>query len=249
MDVPLPLDVPLPMDVPVPAPATHAEAEFTPSVLLDELESTARAKQARMERLRQQLLRLGEASRQAAAAQAQCPPGPPPANVDPSHAPGEAPTPPADGQTDVAASDAGAAAHDGHAFAPGDELAPVAVSTEAVPGTQIDRLALGDSLFATGQSDLALQAYSSIELKRLPAVDRYWIEYQIANCHRRLGNRAEAEQRYRRLAGLVDGGWCAAHARWWLDAMSTRTSLERDLEQVRMSLRTIEEQLNAKPAP
>jgi hypothetical protein len=166
--------------------------------------------------------------------------------VPPDEGAVHSPDAPGDEHHAPAATDPAAAPDGEHGATTTGELP--AQSAEAVTGTRINRLALADSLFATGQSDLALQAYSSIELSKLAAVDRYWIEYQIANCHRRLGDRTEAEQRYRKLAGLVDGGWCAAHARWWLDALATRTTLERDLGQIRLSLQTIEEQLNAQPA-
>lgn len=268
----------------LPGAQSPAEAELTPSVLLDDLEAAARAKQARLERLRRQLLQLGEDSRRAASTAASpVVPAPPPepaahppedagaastadptrqdldahlappqpshgSDADPSgHAPASMPPDASDaaefGEDDVP--DA-AIAHDP---ADGGDNEQLPQTTEAVVGTRINRLALADSLFATGQAELALQAYGSIQLTKLSAVDRYWIEYQIANCHRRLGNTAEAEQRYRALAGLVDGGWCATHARWWLDAISTRTKLQQELTQIRQTLHSVEEQLNAGPTP
>ena len=267
-------DAPVPMEPNGPAAGSPQGDGITPSVLLDDLDSTARAKQARMERLRRQLLQLGEASRRAAEARATptvpepTEPDPPvvapdvvnPSFVDDAHAV----PPPADidphssepatdehAHPDHAGSEASPHGdeHGAHGHATTEVHTPSeSENTEALTGARINRLALADSLFATGQSDLALQAYSNIELIKLPAAERYWIEYQIANCHRRLGNKPEAEQRYRRLAGLVDGGWCATHAKWWLDALATKAQLERDLGQIKLTLHAIEEQLDAKPA-
>jgi len=245
-----------------PAVAEQAAAagtgDMTPAVLLDDLETGSREKQARLVRLRTQLQRLSEESRRIREQPPipQAPPTPgleeppqPAADADleplmPELAPSDphvVPEPPGD----VHAPPAG----DGHGHGtapPAPE--PTSGTSETVVGTSINRLALGDSLFGTGQTELALQAYSSIELNKLTASDRYWIEYQIANCHRRLGNIPEAQTRYRKLAGLVDAGWCAGHAKWWLDALNTRASLQRDLVAVKNSLKSMEEQLNAKPS-
>jgi len=251
-----------------PAAAAAPESELTPAALLDDLDSTAKAKQARLERLRQQMQQLREESRRVKPKTAPVPL--PPAAAPAPHAATDIPTAkPADleSQTphsDAAASDLTAPAHQ-HA-SPGDVPVPhppdgdsrsghahpvdhphAKNSGEVVVGASINRLAFADSLFATGRTDLALQAYSAIELVKLPVIDRYWIEYQVANCHRRMGNMPEAEQRYRHLAGLVDAGWCAAHARWWLDALSSRAVMQRDLSQVRETMKSIEEQLNAAP--
>jgi hypothetical protein len=221
-------------------------------VLLDDLESTAREKQALMERLRQQLLKLAEHTRKPAHPPADRPapstadphavPSPPedhgpeaPPGPDAGHSP---PEPAPHGQPAR-----GEAANAGEALDSTTHDEPPAPVSADLPGTRINRLALADSLFGSGQIELALQAYNSIELTRLAAADRYWIEYQIANCHRRLGDSPESERRYRRLAGAVDGGWCAAHARWWLDAISTRTALQRDLQTIQKTLQTINEQL------
>jgi hypothetical protein len=245
-------------------PEQAAEAtgvELTPALLLDDLESGAREKQARLVRLRMQLQRLTEESRrireqsippEAAPGPEKNDPPPPAAESDleplmPEFVPSEphlVPEPPEDEHAHPA--EPAGDAH-GEATAP---PAPEATShtTETVAGASINRLALGDSLFGTGQTELALQAYSSIELIRLPSTDRYWIEYQIANCHRRLGNIPEAQQRYRKLAGLVDAGWCAGHARWWLDALNTRAELQKNLETVKNSLKSMEEQLNVQPS-
>ncbi|MBL8851694.1 MAG: hypothetical protein JNG89_18580 [Planctomycetaceae bacterium] len=262
-------DAPLPME-PTTPPASTQSDELTPSVLLDDIDATARAKQVRMERLRRQLQQLGEASRRVAPAHE--PPTVPETLESDAQLPEEHPTPEAHEVADPPVAGDGLAVpppadidapplesgtdehahpeeHGTEASPPANPHAPhAAAEAEVLPGAQIDRLALADSLFATGQSDLALQAYDSIELMKLAAADRYWIEYQIANCHRRLGNKPEAEQRYRRIAGLIDGGWCATHARWWLDALAKKADLERDLEQIKLTLQATEEQLNAKSA-
>jgi hypothetical protein len=235
---------------PAPLPGV-TNGEMTPSVLLDDLESGSREKQARMARLRLQLQRIAEQNRRAReqtpapAPSNEIPPAPgPEADLEPlmpelaPSDPHAVPEPP----VEVPAHPADPAGHaQEHATVPPR-------TTETLVGVSINRLALGDSLFGTGQTELALQAYDSVEVTKVSAGDRYWIEYQIANCHRRLGNIPEAQKRYRKLAGLVDAGWCAGHARWWLDALDTRAELQKSLATVKTSLKSMEEQLNAKPA-
>lgn len=128
-----------------------------------------------------------------------------------------------------------------------DPAAPDAFPDGIVDGP-VDRLALADSLYAGGQIDLALQTYGQVDGEQLTAEDRLWIDFQIASCHRRLGNDPEAEQRYRRLAGTQDGGVYASQSRWWLDAMTARRALESDLQRVTESLKSLEQQSHATAA-
>jgi hypothetical protein len=233
-----------------------ANGDMTPSVLLDDLETGAREKQARLLKMRLQLQRLAEESRRAreraTPPEVADPVVPPPPAADlepllPDLAPSDpflVPDPPVE-EPPLPAEPPGD--EHGHTASPPENHA-ASQPTETVVGASINRLALGDSLFGTGQTELALQAYDNIELTKVATADRYWIEYQIANCHRRLGNIPEAQKRYRKLAGLVDAGWCAGHSRWWLDALATRGELQKNLETVKTSLKSIEEQLNAKPA-
>ncbi|MFO1093774.1 MAG: hypothetical protein U0992_10755 [Planctomycetaceae bacterium] len=236
-----------------------AGTELTPSMLLDELQQTAKAKQARLTQLRQQMQRLREESRRAKsepdssavpppADHEAAPPEPVESTPPAPHAePGNLLPPGAEallgGEHDLTTATEPIAPH--AVQAPSEHGVEGEHASEIVVGTSINRLSLGDSLFATGQTELALQAYDAIDAVKLPTTERYWVQYQLANCHRRLGNIPEAEQRYRRLAELVDGGWCAAHARWWLDALETRTEMQRDLNAIRETLKTVEEQLNA----
>lgn len=214
----------------------HAGSDApSPAVLLDELESASRARAERMEQLRRQLLRLREHGRHHEPPPAE-PAGPIPATV-PQSLPIPAPA-------DHAVSTRQDQLRQPSAATPAAPPTAHAATAETLTGTAIDRIALGDSLFVTGETALALQAYSGVEPAGLSAADRYWIEYQLANCHRKLGNTAEAEKRYRQLAGLIDAGWCARQSRWWLDALAARSALQRDLDQIGQTLNTLKAQLD-----
>ena len=107
---------------------------------------------------------------------------------------------------------------------------------------------MADNLFATGDASLALPIYEQIDTTGMATADSYWIEYQIASCHRRLRNDSEAEKRYRRLAGLSDGGWYSIQAKWWLDTLSARQALEADLQQITGTVQMLEQEIHAQPA-
>jgi hypothetical protein len=127
--------------------------------------------------------------------------------------------------------------------------APHDLFPEGIVDGPVDRLALADSLFASGQIDLALQTYQQVDPTALTGEDRLWIEFQLASCHRRLQDYPEAERRYRQIAGHQNGGLFATQSRWWLDAMTSRRTLEADLKRVAQSLQTLEQQRHAANSP
>jgi tetratricopeptide (TPR) repeat protein len=91
----------------------------------------------------------------------------------------------------------------------------------------VDRLGLADSLFAAGESALALETYQALDLAGLSPEDLQWIAFQQASCLRRLGRMDEATQAYRRLASEPAGGWLVELSRWWLDSLAEATQLRR----------------------
>jgi TolA-binding protein len=94
----------------------------------------------------------------------------------------------------------------------------------------IEPLALADNLFGADDVAAALKIYQGLTPAKFGAGDRQWIRYQIASCHRRLGDVGTAEQEYRELAGTKPDDRIAAFARWWLDAIQKRKRLEGGLK-------------------
>jgi hypothetical protein len=123
--------------------------------------------------------------------------------------------------------------HDGHRDP--TEKIPARTTTASSRGAVIDSLSLADSLFGADEIAQALQVYQTLSPEKLPAADRTWVRYQIASCHRRLGNVGASEQGYRELAGSSDER-IAAQARWWLDALDKRKRLENSLKGVNEAL-------------
>lgn len=116
---------------------------------------------------------------------------------------------------------------------------PATVTTQPV-----DRLGLANNLFGTGDYELAFETYGKIKPAELQPRDKVWVEYQIACCHRKLGNIAEAEKQYRIVAAQPQANFLSQSARWWLDALKNRKQLKAGLQQLHQTLESIEKQLN-----
>lgn len=188
---------------PVPSSTTSAKA------------AAIREKMARLK----QLLKAKEMARQAASAVV-------PSEANPAETatqtdevttqPDETATPTV--ETTEKPEDPGPAPSPAPVTAPSDE--PQVVTTAPV-----NRLKLADNLFGAGRNDLALQAYSSIDLAPLNEVDQAWVQFQIASCHRRMGKKSEAEKHYRIVASYKHGGNVVDAARWWLDRLHAKKEL------------------------
>ena len=103
-------------------------------------------------------------------------------------------------------------------------------AAQALVQGPVDRVGLADNLYALEELQIALEMYKQVELKELPAAERYWVTYQTASCLRRLKQIPEAQETYRRLAGRNDAGWLAKMSTWWLHRMDARKELELSLK-------------------
>jgi hypothetical protein len=99
---------------------------------------------------------------------------------------------------------------------------------KGLPVSSIDRMSVADNLFAAGETLLAADIYRQITLSELPREEVSWIEFQIANCDRRLGKIDEARKRYRRLVGASALDWVQDVAKWWLDALDEEDALKKE---------------------
>jgi len=113
----------------------------------------------------------------------------------------------------------------------GKELVAVPITDEPV-----DRLGLADSLFATGEFQLALEIYTGLSATNRPSDQKVWAEHQTAACHRQLGNDVEAETHYRRIAGNDHAGFLAENARWWLTVMGQRRDAQGKYDRIKSTV-------------
>ena len=93
----------------------------------------------------------------------------------------------------------------------------------------IDRLGLANNLFVVGEYPLALEMYQQAAGATLTPNQDFWVEYQTANCLRRLGNPADASNRYRNLANHPEAGWLSQQANWWVETLEKIRILEKTL--------------------
>lgn len=116
---------------------------------------------------------------------------------------------------------------------PKSSLEPSANATlleNVVVDGPIDRLGLANNLFAVGEYPLALEMYQQTTGLKLSLQQQFWVEYQLANCLRRLGNPAEASNRYRKLASQPEAGWLGQQAHWWVETLESIRILEKALK-------------------
>ena len=120
---------------------------------------------------------------------------------------------------------------------PVTEINSSSISALSIPveilRSPIDHISLADNLYAAKSYGLALEAYQAAAKASISPPDRRWANFQTANCYRLLGQPAEAERQYRRLAGDRDGGQFSELSRWWLQSMDQKSQLSAQLEQLR----------------
>ena len=99
--------------------------------------------------------------------------------------------------------------------------APGVILNPPLTEAPIDRMALADQLFASGDYSTALDVYREINVEQLEVAEGIWIQHQIASCFRRLGNSVEADKYYRDIAGNKTDEVLAQNAMWWLKTMQS----------------------------
>jgi hypothetical protein len=103
---------------------------------------------------------------------------------------------------------------------------------KGLPASSTDRVSIADNLFAAGEIVTAAQIYREIQLKELSRSESGWVRFQIANCHRRLGQTEDARKIYRRLVAEPALGWLQDMSKWWLDALDQRDALLKDQQRI-----------------
>ncbi len=115
------------------------------------------------------------------------------------------------------------------------QLAP-----ELVTDAAVDRRALADSLFGSGQIELALKLYLELNAAETDAEEQIWVRYQIGCCYRRLHDYAHANEFYRQVVGENGDSPYPKLARWWLDVIDRKVKYLDQLQQVKSFLQTSE---------
>jgi hypothetical protein len=122
---------------------------------------------------------------------------------------------------------------------PLDPLLALPRESEAPWGSVIDPSAVAQNYFRVGDWEAALEAYRKLPTRGLLAEERAPLVYMIATCYRRLGKRDDAAKLYREAAGIKDDQFVADCARWELETLAWRKSLEAQLAQLRERCKTL----------
>lgn len=122
--------------------------------------------------------------------------------------------------------------------------APKYVGETVVPSA-VDPLELANSLFQTGNYDLALKTYLAVADKVDKPQDAIWTDYFVASCHRILGDLPAAEKGYRALVESRRPTRPVEAARWWLDNVERRKSIAATLNDLDASLKAVSGEASA----
>lgn len=128
----------------------------------------------------------------------------------------------------------------------GHESSPLTLPTELLDQA-IDRQRMGNNLYAIGAYDLALMDYEKMLRQPLGKVEAQWVNFQVANCQRHLGQMAEAQKAYRRVAGETSEEWLGQMSRWWLKELDDREQLQRRAAELDQVIKALEQEVNRGP--
>ncbi|MCA9137417.1 MAG: hypothetical protein KDB00_11680 [Planctomycetales bacterium] len=103
------------------------------------------------------------------------------------------------------------------------------VSSQRILSKPVNTLALGESLYQTGNYEAALKAFRQVEVSKLSQSDRTWLDLLVALCQRRTGDFSTAEGTLREIANEESSDYPVKAAQWWLKHASasneTRTKM------------------------
>ncbi|QDT53800.1 hypothetical protein Pan44_18240 [Caulifigura coniformis] len=112
--------------------------------------------------------------------------------------------------------------------APETSKAAASSLIKGLPVSALDRVYVADNLFAAGEYVLADEIYQQVDRKAISGNESGWVEFQLANCSRRLGRIDDARKRYRRIVADPTLGWLQDMAKWRLDAIDEREQLVKE---------------------
>lgn len=118
-----------------------------------------------------------------------------------------------------------------------------APGVDAITTDPVDALALGHSLFATGNHSLALKTWQGLESTVVEPHERQWMDYFVASSLRITGDREAAEAAYRDLVNSKQSGYPVEAAETWLRWIEKRKRTEEDRLRILSALDALEQEL------
>ncbi len=119
------------------------------------------------------------------------------------------------------------------------------MQTTRILDTPPDQIALADSLFYTGEIDLAINLYQKVLQATAPgSEDQVWIHYQIASCYRRMNKFDQASKILRKIAEGSDTNPIVVNARWWLDTIERKRKLVNSIDTLEQFIKRKSNEIN-----
>lgn len=119
---------------------------------------------------------------------------------------------------------------------------PVTSPAESVSG-QIDRFALANSLFGTGDVESCLKVLEQTDFSVLTREEQVWSMYMQACCHRRAGRIDDARKLYRGVIAQPEADWVKEQAHWWLNNLDSKSKLQGDIQRLNTTIKAWETEI------
>ena len=129
---------------------------------------------------------------------------------------------------------------------PSREDSPLTLPSELLDQA-IDRQRMGNNLYAIGAHELALMNYEMMLRQPLGPDEAQWVQFQVANCQRHLGQLAQAQKAYRQVVGETSEEWLGQMSRWWLKELDDREQLQRRVAELDQIIKTLGQEVNRVP--
>lgn len=117
------------------------------------------------------------------------------------------------------------------------------VGIQATPSDSnpVDVFELGNSLYQTGRIETALRAYQQVDRSTLTATEGVWLDFQLANSYRRLGEVEKAKTLYRAIANQSDAANLVKPAQMWLKQLAVTAKFESTMKLIESELTSQQE--------
>ncbi|WP_437191307.1 tetratricopeptide repeat protein [Planctomicrobium sp. SH527] len=119
---------------------------------------------------------------------------------------------------------------------------PVAGPAEPFSG-QVDRFALANSLFGTGDVESCLKVLEQTDFSHLTREEQVWSMYMQGCCHRRAGRIDEARKLYRGVIAQPEADWVKEQAHWWLSNLDSKSKLQGDIQRLNTTIKAWETEI------
>ena len=126
------------------------------------------------------------------------------------------------------------------------EMMP-APAAQTITDMAVDKRALADNLFGSGEYKLALDVYQELLGGQPPPGEAVWYRYQAATASRHLKDPQRAATYYREVAADRNNEFLSENAKWWLNVMENNTNNDRRLQELSMMMEQIRNNTEAQP--